>query len=108
MLWQCGTVLALGLGCKRCPHCQHFAPVYKEIAEQFAGVPVRFTAVNCVEYGSLCRRNGIRGYPSVKVWRIGGEEPGARIHNTKDALVRSEERRVGEECVSTCVSRGET
>lgn len=42
-----------------CGHCQHFAPVYKNLAAEFPGV--RFTAVSCTPNSLLCSQQSVHG-----------------------------------------------
>ena len=51
----------------RCSHCHDLAPVWRRLAVQLAGV-VRVGAVNCQEEFTLCRQQGITGYPTLNLY----------------------------------------
>src|SRR3546814_13938386 len=48
----------------------------------------------------------VRAYRQVLVWEIMQTKPMGPIARLTERVLRSEERRVGKECVSTCRSRG--
>jgi len=57
-----------------CPHCQQFAPKYELVGEHFVGDTwVRVAAVDCVASRSVCGENGVKSYPTVKVYHAPGE-----------------------------------
>ena len=51
-----------------CPHCQRFAPFYKELAEEVynRSAEVEITAVDCVYDGDVCMKFNIEGYPTIR------------------------------------------
>jgi thiol-disulfide isomerase/thioredoxin len=58
-----------------CPHCQHFKPKYIELGRKLRSVTqemhltaIETHAVSCVPNQNLCRKLGIKGYPSVKLF----------------------------------------
>lgn len=54
-----------------CPHCRHFAPEWEKVANFYAGTDtVQVGAVDCTKNGDICNREGIRGYPGVKVHHV--------------------------------------
>lgn len=76
--------------------CRHFVPMYNTLAsETNARVldinkekqsrkgwrkrathrtysPLRFTAIDCAEYSTICAKAGISSYPTLKTYNIGG------------------------------------
>lgn len=57
----------------RCPHCQHYAPRYKKLAQDVTSLQpsIKFYAVSCVAHKELCRDQGIHGYPTIKLYKAG-------------------------------------
>jgi len=52
-----------------CPHCQHFAPTYGDLATQYKNASsVNFFAVNCEDHGDVCTANNVTGYPTIKAF----------------------------------------
>uniref|UniRef100_A0A8C5HYU7 DnaJ homolog subfamily C member 10 n=1 Tax=Gouania willdenowi TaxID=441366 RepID=A0A8C5HYU7_GOUWI len=54
----------------RCSHCHQLAPTWREFAKEMDGV-IRIGAVNCGDNNHLCRRKGIKSYPSLLIYRAG-------------------------------------
>lgn len=52
-----------------CGHCHDLAPAWRTVAKQLEGV-IRIGAVNCQEELMLCRRQGITGYPTIKLYTV--------------------------------------
>ncbi|ETO21548.1 hypothetical protein RFI_15655, partial [Reticulomyxa filosa] len=62
-----------------CIHCRHFAPTWKEAEEETDRMEFRdknrevvvakLLRVNCVDFGDLCARIGIRAYPTVRLYK---------------------------------------
>lgn len=59
-----------------CSHCHTLAPTWREVARELNGV-VRVGAVNCQDDWSLCNMQGIRGYPSLRMYPSMEEYHGA-------------------------------
>ncbi|CAD5208686.1 unnamed protein product [Bursaphelenchus xylophilus] len=59
-----------------CGPCQQLAPEFKKAARimQEQNDLISFGTVNCDEHKSLCTSNGIRGYPTVRVYKMNGGE----------------------------------
>ena len=56
-----------------CPHCQHFAPKYEVVGEHFAGDHrVRVAALDCVAHHATCGEQGVKGFPTMKVFHALG------------------------------------
>ena len=53
-----------------CGHCQRLAPEYEKAASALAGL-VKIAAVDCTQSQDLCSAAGIKGYPTIKVYRAG-------------------------------------
>ena len=62
-----------------CPHCQHFRPRYSEFAKKLNEftTQVEVFAVSCVPYDKVCKQNGVKGFPTVKLF------PANSINGTK-------------------------
>lgn len=69
-----------------CGHCKTLAPKYDAAATQLKGV-AHLAAVDCTAEGDLCGQYGVRGYPTLKVFRnnVPTDYAGAR---EIDAIVR--------------------
>lgn len=73
-----------------CPHCQKFAPIFKEAAVRAQGsrLNVFFAKVNCAGSGeNICKKVHVRFLPTVRVYRDGkplGDYPDDR---TMEALL---------------------
>jgi thioredoxin 2 len=55
-----------------CGPCKMFAPVFSQLAGQYAG-RARFAKVNTEAEGGLAARHGIRSIPTLAVFRAGRE-----------------------------------
>jgi len=60
-------------GAPWCPHCQHFAPIYRNFALQANEKHdnLLIGAVNCDTYDNLCDNQGVREYPTVHIYYNG-------------------------------------
>ena len=63
-----------------CGHCQHYAPVYVELARSVQALPegkdVKFHAISCTVHHEICKSEKVRGYPTVKFYMAGEAEGG--------------------------------
>ena len=63
-----------------CPHCQHFKPVYVELAREVAkrsiSVNVFFHSVSCTLNQDTCATYEIEGYPTFLGYRGDGGKDG--------------------------------
>lgn len=50
-----------------CGHCQHFAPVFEDVALTFRGEVIS-AKINCDRFQNLCRSQGVKAYPTVKYY----------------------------------------
>ena len=55
----------------RCGHCHDLAPAWRSLARELASTGVLIGAVNCAEENSLCRSQGVTGYPTVLLYTYG-------------------------------------
>ncbi|CAO3621625.1 unnamed protein product [Cunninghamella blakesleeana] len=51
-----------------CPHCQHLAPTWEQMAKELKN-QVNVGEVNCVDYRDLCFENGVRGFPTLILFK---------------------------------------
>lgn len=59
-----------------CPHCRRFRDHYVQFAGQLVAMakdqkvepPLRVYAISCVAHKAICRDQGVKGYPSLKVF----------------------------------------
>jgi len=66
-----------------CSHCHTVAPTWRDVARELAGV-VRMGAVNCQDDWGLCNMQGIRQYPSLRVYPSGEDYNG---DHEKEAMI---------------------
>eukprot|EP00095_Tigriopus_kingsejongensis_P011857 maker-scaffold180_size281610-snap-gene-0.26 protein:Tk11857 transcript:maker-scaffold180_size281610-snap-gene-0.26-mRNA-1 annotation:"-like protein subfamily c member 10" len=60
-----------------CGHCQHFAPVFEDVALSLRG-EVTCAKINCDRFQNLCRDQGVKGYPTVKFY-LGLSDAGMEV-----------------------------
>jgi len=58
-----------------CGHCKSLAPEYAKAAEALQGNPAKLASVDCIEHKELCNKYGVRGFPTIKLFRPGGKAP---------------------------------
>ncbi|SAM02334.1 hypothetical protein [Absidia glauca] len=70
-----------------CGHCQRLAPEWKKVARSLAGI-VTMASVNCDDDHNkpLCEEHGIKGFPTVKIFRPSLNKKGMRIRKTSEYL----------------------
>ena len=52
-----------------CGHCKALAPEYEEAATSLKEKDIRVVKVDCTEEADLCQKQGVEGYPTLKVFR---------------------------------------
>ena len=52
-----------------CGHCKALAPEYEEAATQLKEKDIKLVKVDCTEETDLCQKQGVEGYPTLKVFR---------------------------------------
>lgn len=59
-----------------CPHCQHYAPRYKELATEVRNLQpsITFHAVSCVAHRAICKAQHVNSYPQIKFFKEGSYE----------------------------------
>jgi protein disulfide-isomerase A1 len=51
------------------------APEYAKAAEDLVGNPAKLASVDCIDHKELCNKYGVRGFPTIKLFRPGGKAP---------------------------------
>lgn len=54
-----------------CGHCKALAPHYEEAATVLKDKGIKLAKVNCVDEADMCQKNGVQGYPTLRVYRNG-------------------------------------
>ncbi|ORE09282.1 thioredoxin-like protein [Rhizopus microsporus var. microsporus] len=58
-----------------CPHCQHFAPTWKQLSEDFGQLATtnnfHFGTINCAVQGDLCNKHNVHSIPNIQLWENG-------------------------------------
>mmetsp|Transcript_7214 Transcript_7214/g.10753 ORF Transcript_7214/g.10753 Transcript_7214/m.10753 type:complete len:125 (-) Transcript_7214:80-454(-) len=58
-----------------CGHCKRLAPTWTDLAKQYEGhEKVRIAKVDCTQQKDICTQQGVRGYPTLKMFKDGGSE----------------------------------
>ncbi len=57
-----------------CGHCKALGPQYSQAADILEAKDIKLAQIDCTEEQELCQEHGIRGYPTLKVFR-GESEP---------------------------------
>jgi len=55
-----------------CGHCKALAPNYEKAATELKG-SVKLASVDCTVHRDLCTRFGVQGFPTLKIFRQGGD-----------------------------------
>ncbi|GME92020.1 unnamed protein product [Ambrosiozyma monospora] len=56
-----------------CGHCKRLGPEFSSAADKLAEKDIKLAQIDCTEERDLCADFGIRGYPTLKVFRGEGE-----------------------------------
>lgn len=59
-----------------CGHCQRLKPAWEQLASDIntdETIPVTIAKVDCTQYSKLCSDEGVTGYPTLKLYRVGEE-----------------------------------
>jgi thioredoxin 1 len=70
---------------KWCGPCKMLAKCYDEIADKYAGEPVKYIKFDIEINREIAKKYGIRSLPSVKVFKNGELVPGVGLTGYKDA-----------------------
>eukprot|EP00441_Pelagodinium_beii_P020439 CAMPEP_0197678456 /NCGR_PEP_ID=MMETSP1338-20131121/90050_1 /TAXON_ID=43686 ORGANISM="Pelagodinium beii, Strain RCC1491" /NCGR_SAMPLE_ID=MMETSP1338 /ASSEMBLY_ACC=CAM_ASM_000754 /LENGTH=132 /DNA_ID=CAMNT_0043259397 /DNA_START=42 /DNA_END=440 /DNA_ORIENTATION=- len=58
-----------------CGHCKRLAPTWDKLSEEYASTEgVNVAKVDCTEHRPLCQAQGVRGYPTLKLFKSGADE----------------------------------
>jgi protein disulfide-isomerase-like protein len=52
-----------------CTHCKRLMPIWESLRPSIQGYNI--VKVDCVKYPNLCKRYGVQGYPTIKLFREG-------------------------------------
>lgn len=58
-----------------CGHCKALGPNYAQAADELVDKDIKLAQIDCTEEQDLCQGQGIRGYPTLKVFRGGEDNP---------------------------------
>ncbi|POM75557.1 Protein disulfide-isomerase domain [Phytophthora palmivora] len=57
-----------------CPHCRQFAPAWEKAAAFYAdNAKINIAAVDCTQNSDVCNKEGILGYPTIKLYHVPSE-----------------------------------
>ena len=65
----------------QCPHCVAFRDDFQSVARELRG-SVRVASVDCMAGGPACLEQGIRSFPTLRLYRLTGGDGGAVQHDT--------------------------
>lgn len=66
--------------------CKKLRPQYEKLAKAYKGT-LNIVAVNCDDHPMVCRRNGVTGYPTIKLFQD-GEAKVFEKHRTVDLMTK--------------------
>ncbi|RVD88709.1 uncharacterized protein DFL_002885 [Arthrobotrys flagrans] len=58
-----------------CGHCKALAPEYEVAATELKAKGIQVVKVDCTEEADLCQKQGVEGYPTLKIFRGSLENP---------------------------------
>lgn len=58
-----------------CGHCKALAPEYETAATELKSKGIQVVKVDCTEEADLCQKQGVEGYPTLKIFRGSLENP---------------------------------
>ncbi len=77
-----------------CGHCKMYAPVFEELAQQYAG-KIRFAKLNCDENADVANKCQVRGTPTMLIYKNGeqvdsivGGIPKEQVQEKLDKLLK--------------------
>jgi len=77
-----------------CGWCKKVAPIFEEAGEQLAST-AKLGEVDCTQHKKVCQKFGVRGYPTLKIFRgsvddhdayTGAREVDVFVQTVRDAL----------------------
>lgn len=73
LLWLC---LAPQFYAPWCGHCKRLAPIWETLSNEVAakGVNAKVAKIDCTVARDACAANGIRGYPTLLLFKNGQKE----------------------------------
>ncbi|KAF3907593.1 hypothetical protein AA313_de0204053 [Arthrobotrys entomopaga] len=72
-----------------CGHCKALAPEYETAATELKDKGVKLIKVDCTEESDLCQKQGVEGYPTLKVFRGSLDGPTPYTGQRKSANIVS-------------------
>ncbi|KAG2768121.1 hypothetical protein JG687_00006710 [Phytophthora cactorum] len=71
MLADPSTVWLVDYYAPWCPHCRQFAPAWEKAAAFYAdNADINIAAVDCTQNSEVCNKEGIMGYPTIKLYHV--------------------------------------
>ncbi|CCE62155.1 hypothetical protein TPHA_0B04860 [Tetrapisispora phaffii CBS 4417] len=68
-----------------CGHCKKLAPEYVKAADTLQSKDVALAQIDCTDNQDLCMGQGIRGYPTIKIFRDGDYENATDYNGARTA-----------------------
>ena len=68
-----------------CGHCKQIHPIFEKFGKAVDGV-VRVGAVNADEHREIASQYGIKGFPTIKYWRMGDKKSGPQDYQQARTL----------------------
>ncbi len=81
----------------RCGHCKRLAPAWNQLAESVSTGPLaskhnaKIASVDCTQHSALCAANNVKGYPTLLLFKQGGES--IKYSGNRDTASLSREQR---------------
>lgn len=70
-----------------CGHCKTLGPEFSQAADILIEKDIKLAQIDCTEERDVCTEYGIRGYPSLKVFRGSDKEPSDYAGGRKSDLI---------------------